>query len=160
MSLIRRLITREPKHTPRKAVVEKVPRLFYDLPRDGHWAVRGESFRQDAIAALSRDGCTMHPTEGRPTCDVLLISEPTNREDPDVIMVKDTGGNLLGYMTRDDAPKFGPVMYALERRGYAGARCGAVITGGESGRSSYGVVLLLSFEDKCIADIHRARPIP
>jgi hypothetical protein len=52
------------------------PRMF-DVPRRAHFAVHGESFRQDAIRALL-PSCTPHHEEGRPSCDLVLVAEPSN----------------------------------------------------------------------------------
>jgi hypothetical protein len=132
------------------------PARVYELPRGAHFAVHGESFRQDAIRAL-RATCGPHPAEdGRLACDVTLVAEPSNPYDPNAIAVHSACGQV-GYLPRDVAPDFAALFHELHQLGYDGAGCGAVMTGGEPGRESLGVVLLLSGPRVCLDDLLRSQ---
>jgi HIRAN domain len=127
----------------------------YELPRGAHFAVHGESFRQDAIRSL-RATCKPHPAEGRLACDVTLVAEPGNPYDSNAIAVHSSSGQV-GYLPRDVAPDFAALFRELHHLGYDGGRCGAVMTGGEPGRESFGVVLLLSGPDVCLDGLRRSQ---
>ena len=121
--------------------------------------MHGESFRQDAIRAL-RATCKPHPAEdGRLCCDVTLVAEPSNPYDSNAIAVQSSCG-LIGYLPRDVAPDFAALFRELSELGYNGGRCGAVMTGGEPGRESFGVVLLLSAPHVCLDDLRRFQSRP
>lgn len=127
----------------------------FDVPRGAHFAVHGESYRQTAIREL-RARCKPHPTErGRLTCDVTLVAEPANPYDQNAVAVHSSCGHV-GYLPRDAAPDFAELLAEARTLGYDGVRCGAIITGGEPGRESLGVVLLLSYPDVCLDDLRRA----
>ncbi len=122
---------------------------FHELPRGGHFAVSGESYRQEAIIALL-PLCTPHPGEdNRPSCDVRLIAEPANEYDANAVGVHGATGQV-GYLPRGVAADFAPVFSELARLGYAGGACGAVILGDAAGEMPLGVVLLLSPPNACL----------
>ena len=157
MGVLRRILGRDrPTTNPPVTGTPRSPtRGVYVLPRDSYFAVHGESFHQGNIEALLAT-CAPHPDEDdRPACDVLLRAEPTNPVDPNAIAVHATTGHV-GYLPRDVAPDFGRVFAELHQRGYTGASCGALITGGTPDKPSRGVVLLLGNPDACLRHINRS----
>jgi HIRAN domain len=163
MSLLHRIFGRHQKSDPSTLAVPArpdpqilaAPARVCELPRGAHVAVHGESFRQDAIRALL-PSCTTHPIDGRPTCDVVLVAEPANPYDPNAIAVHASTGHV-GYLPRDVAPDFGSVFAELQRLGYSGGRCGALITGGTPDKPSNGIVLLLDYPDVCLRHLRALR---
>ncbi len=136
VGLINRL--RKPSRLP--------PGRFAGLPEENFMAVAGESHYQQALSRI-RGECVPGP-EGRPSFPVVLIPEPDNPYDPHAIAVISAVGRV-GYLPRDDAPRYGTTMRALLASGYDGARCTALLTGGEPGKPMFGVVLMLSYPETC-----------
>lgn len=118
--------------------------------------MHGESFRQDTIRAL-RATCKRHPIEtNRLTCDVTLVAEPKNPVDHNAVAIHSSYGHI-GYLPREIAPDFAELLSGVDRFGYDGIRCGAIITGGEPGRENLGVVLLLSNPKVCLDELRRTQ---
>jgi hypothetical protein len=152
LGFLRRLLGADRSATA-SPVYSAAPARVYELPRGAHFAVHGESFRQDAIRALWAT-CKPHPAEdGRLGCDVTLVAEPTN---PYAIAVHSSCGQV-GYLPRGVAPDFAALFRELRQLGYDGGRCGAVMTGGEPGREHLGVVLLLSGPHVCLDELLRSQ---
>ncbi|HST68991.1 MAG TPA: HIRAN domain-containing protein [Solirubrobacterales bacterium] len=104
--------------------------------------VVGESNYQAAI----RKACDWKPgTDTRFECMAELVPEPTNRYDPNAIMVQISGA-CVGYLSRGDALKFGPaIRSAIEQQGVG--CCRAVIAGRSDGETdNLGVFLRLDAE--------------
>lgn len=123
----------------------------------GPLSVVGESHRQDALRALSRQVTDATPyrdelvdfaaevAEDEPErrwFRAVLVREPDNPHDPEAIAVHAQGGGLLGYLKREDARRYARVFESLEKRGFEAAACPAMLMGG--GAKSYGVVLAIS----------------
>jgi hypothetical protein len=66
-----------------------------------------------------------------------------------------TGVGLVGYLDRETAIEYAPVVAELARRGYAVGACPAVLTGGGDGLS-WGVSLCLSSPDAVLGDLRAA----
>jgi HIRAN domain len=81
----------------------------------------------------------------------VLVREPDNPKDRDAIAVHAQGGGKLGYLTRENAHRYGQVFESLEKRGYEAAACPAMLTGG--GGESYGVVLAISAPGYVLRDL-------
>jgi hypothetical protein len=125
---------------------------FHELSRGSHFAVSGESYRQEAILSLL-PLCVPHPAEdNRPSCDVSLIAEPHNEYDRNAVGVHGATGQV-GYLPRSIAADFAPVFAELARLGFDGGRCGALIMGDETSTTPLGVVLLLSAPNVCLDQI-------
>jgi collagen type III alpha len=73
--------------------------------------VVGESRYRDSIeAAVGR-----RPGGHKTTVDAALVAEPDNRYDPRAIAVH-IGGKKCGYLSREDAPRYAPVLaWAVEQ---------------------------------------------
>jgi hypothetical protein len=153
VGILDRLRRGQPTPEPIAAPTARAQR-FYALPRGAHYAVHGESHCQEAIRELHAT-CRPDPGDnGRLSCDVMLIAEPSNRWDPHAIAVHASTGQV-GYLARDDAPEFEQVFSELRRLGYDGATCGAVMTGGEPDKPSLGVVLVVSHARFCWEQLRR-----
>lgn len=128
----------------------------------GLLGIVGESHRQDAVRALSRQTSDASPYRGelvdyaaevaddepeRRWFRAVLVREPDNPHDPEAIAVHAQGGGLLGYLKREDARRYGRVFESLNKRGYEAAACPAMLMGG--GGKSYGVVLASQHPATC-----------
>jgi hypothetical protein len=109
-------------------------------------SVVGESHYQTALRRLQ--GSCRPGAEGRPSFPVTLISEPDNPYDDHAVGVMSTVG-LVGYLPREDARRYGPTLQALQRKGYAGASCRALLNGGKRDRPSFGVTLCVAYPEDC-----------
>ncbi len=118
--------------------------------RDGYCAVVGESHYQDALLATSTI-CEAGP-EGRPTFTAVLIAEPQNPYDPNAIAIYSPHGTL-GYLSREDALVYHPVLDEVARLGYDGGACEAYLTGGQPDKPFFGVVLRLAEPSECLAEL-------
>jgi hypothetical protein len=118
----------------------------YALPGDGFMRVVGESHYQATLRRLRR---SCRPgAEGRPSFPVTLTREPDNPHDEHAVAVMSAFGRI-GYLPRDDARRYGPTLQVLQREGYAGASCRALLNGGASDRPSFGVTLCVAYPEDC-----------
>jgi hypothetical protein len=104
--------------------------------------VVGESNYQDAI----RKACDWKKgTDTHFECMAELVPEPSNRFDPNAIMVHIDGARV-GYLSRGDARKFGPaIRAAIDMQGFGS--CRAVIAGRAHGETdNLGVFLHVDAE--------------
>lgn len=129
-------------------------------------AVVGESYRQDTLQRVAGIATDAKPylddladrplevaqTERRRWFRAALIREPTNPVDPQAIAVHASGVGHVAYLSRDDARRFGDVLEAAERRGFAALSCPAMLSGGDHGKS-FGVVLAISDPDDIMDDL-------
>jgi hypothetical protein len=100
--------------------------------------VAGESHYQEALRALTdTDGAT----EVRLEVEAVLVPEPTNPHDPNAVMVQ-VGGLLVGYLPRQSAVAYGPMIAAVAARSRAAA-CEAMIAARGGPTSALGVFLRL-----------------
>ena len=124
-----------------------------ELCGDGHIAVVGESFYQDALrktAALCTPG-----EDGRPSFQAILVREPNNPHDSNAIGVYSVHGQL-GHLSRDDAIDYLGVLTEVTRQGADGGACIGLLNGGTPGKPSYGVTLLLARPDKCLGELRNS----
>jgi hypothetical protein len=123
----------------------KVPRgRFFPLPDEGFMSVVGESHYQTALRRV-RGKCVPGP-EGRPSFSATLVLEPDNPYDEHAVAVMSTVG-CVGYLPRENARRYGPSLRALQREGYAGASCRALLNGGKRDRPSFGVTLCVAYPE-------------
>lgn len=106
MSLLRRILGRPtnsvpPTSSPRATIVE--PRL----------PVVGESNYQVALLDITGSSPGQDVAHD---CIAELVPEPTNPHDPNAIMVK-VEGKCVGYLSRQNAVKFGPRVKAMIEAG-------------------------------------------
>jgi HIRAN domain len=102
MSVLRRLFNlspkpEQPKSYARASIVE--PRL----------SVVGESNYQPALLAITGSSPGQDVAHD---CIAELVPEPTNPHDPNAIMVR-VEGRCVGYLSRQNAVKFGPRINAM-----------------------------------------------
>jgi hypothetical protein len=119
------------------------------LSGDGRKAVVGESRYQQALAR----GVVSSGFENCPQVTALVVPEPNNPFDQNAVRVDilvDGGSTTAGYLARDVAPRYQPVLLYLEERGLVGA-CPARITGG-SAQQSYGLFLHLNSAEDLIVE--------
>lgn len=128
----------------------------------------GESYRQEALREVAR-GTTDASAFLSDLCDyaldvaeaepdrrwfrAVLVPEPENPKDSNAIAVYAEGGGHVGYLKREDAIGYREVFASLKKRGYEGAVCPAMLTGGWPGKS-HGVVLALSSPGHVMGDLH------
>lgn len=102
MSVLRRLLNlptkSEPPRSPARATIIE-PRL----------PVVGESHYQPALVAITGSSPGQDVAH---ECLAELVPEPTNPHDPNAIMVK-VEGKCVGYLSRQNAVKFGPRIKAM-----------------------------------------------
>lgn len=102
--------------------------------------VAGESHYQDALHSLVGNS----EGETRLETTAALIPEPTNTHDPNAVKVE-IDGKLVGYLPRQAAIDYGPMVKELAERGRT-AVCEAMIAGRDQ---MLGVFLKLpEFEDE------------
>ena len=111
--------------------------------------VVGESHYQAAISAA----CGRRGSEAvRHECVAALVAEPGNQYDPNAVMVQ-VDGRPVGYLSREDAILYHPVIDAATRLGVVVA-CNAFISardGGEATTTNAGVFLHIpSPEDSAV----------
>lgn len=119
---------------------------FFPLPEDGFMSVVGESHYQPALRRLR--GTCRPGAEGRPSFPVTLVREPDNPYDEHAVAVLSMAG-CVGYLPRENALRYGPTLQALQREGYAGASCRALLNGGKRDRPSFGVTLCVAYPEDC-----------
>jgi hypothetical protein len=119
---------------------------FFSLPDGGFMRVVGESHYQAALRRLQ--GSCRPGAEGRPSFPVTLIHEPDNPYDEHAVGVMSAVGRV-GYLPREDARRYGPTLQALQREGYAGASCRALLNSGKRDRPSFGVTLCVAYPEDC-----------
>ena len=124
-----------------------------ELCGDGYCAVVGESHYQDALRRTATI-CTPGE-EGRPSFQAVLVAEPNNEYDPNAIAVYSTHGKL-GYLSRDTAVEYREVFAEIKRMGSDGGGCTGLLNGGEPGKPSYGVTLLLADPETCLDELAKA----
>jgi hypothetical protein len=121
-----------------------------ELCGDGHCAVVGESFYQDALRATNRI-CTVGP-DGRAAFTAALVPEPDNPYDANAIAIHSPEGKV-GHLSRDAALEYQDLFAEITRRGYQGGACEAHLVGGEPGKPSFGVVLHLADPDTALSEL-------
>lgn len=119
---------------------------FFPLPDEGFMRVAGESHYQSALSQMRRR--CVPGAEGRPSFPVTLVLEPDNPYDNHAVAVMSAAGQV-GHLPRDDARRYGPTLRALQREGYAGASCRALLNGGKRDRPSFGVTLCVAYPEDC-----------
>jgi hypothetical protein len=95
--------------------------------------VAGESFYQPALR-------TLQTLAGKEPVRVLLYPEPENAHDSNAVAIKTFEGETVGYLTRDDAPRYQQTLLALRERGQVGV-CSAQLVGGTDDKPSIGIFL-------------------
>jgi len=119
---------------------------FFPLPDDGFMRVVGESHYQSALSQMRRR--CVPGAEGRPSFPVTLVLEPDNPYDDHAVAVMSAAGQV-GHLPRDDARRYGPTLLALQRTGYDGASCHALLNGGTRARPNFGVTLCVAYPEDC-----------
>ena len=125
------------------------------LPARGLVAVVGTSYRQDALREVAA-----HAKGSGPFLDEVggsarraaedqfdgrwfraeLVREPENEHDQNAIAVRELDGPQIGYLSRDDAVAYGPVLAGVGGR----ATCPAFVVGEERLGQTLGAMLCLS----------------
>ena len=97
----------------------------------------GESHYTSELRALGERRSDAHvPLEFVAT----LLREPANPYDPNAIVVLSDRGNVIGYLSREDAIDYRPVLLAVEARKKT-AQCRAKLIGGTPEKPNIGVWL-------------------
>ncbi len=115
------------------------------LMSGGTVQVVGESYRQDAIERVAGPRTSSGASISHVTAQ--LVREPKNKHDRNAVAVL-VGGEHCGYIAKEQAPTFGPVVDELKAMGRP-ATCQADVTGGwdQGGDDvgSYGLVLNIAY---------------
>lgn len=119
---------------------------YVRLASDGRVAVVGESHYQRALRDVARGRVSGEGLAGNIPVSAVLVPEPTNRHDRNAVRV-DVDGRTVGYLAREVAVQYQPVLNWLATRGDAGW-CPARLTGG--GRRRFGVYLHLGDPDRIV----------
>lgn len=129
-------------------------------PTPAKLAIVGESFRQDTLEALG-GGRTERGVE-RQSHQATLMPEPENPKDPAAVAVL-IEGRLVGYLSRENARVYRPVIDLVAAKGL-GVACHASLIGGwdrgSGDRGSIGVVLHLGSPDQLMAELRAGGLLP
>lgn len=106
----------------------------------GRVSVVGESHYQPALRAAAKDRAASGDIRNALQVKAVLVPEPTNPHDRNAVRV-DVDGRPVGYLAREHALLYQPVLRSLESKGKVGW-CPARIMGG--GNRYYGIWLHLS----------------
>ena len=104
--------------------------------------VAGESHYQEALRELAG---TAGGDVVRIEVEASLVPEPDNPHDPNAVMVQ-ISERLVGYLPRDAAVAYGPILQAVAGRGRTAA-CEAMIAGRGGADAVLGVFLRLPEPD-------------
>ncbi len=112
--------------------------------------VAGTSRRQEALRLAVDAWQQQDQGTRRQRIEVVagLVREPDNKADANAVAVY-IAGRQVGYLKREDAAAYQPVLQHLARRKQLGA-CNAVIIGGRSDAPNYGVRLDLDEPDEAL----------
>lgn len=96
------------------------------LPGGRDVEVKGEAQYQEALSAICGGKCA----DGhQKKVTAALLPEPDNRYDRNAVQVF-VENRLVGYINRDDAADYSPVLQRMLRKVKATGACDAVIVGG------------------------------
>lgn len=131
---------------------------FGRIRDDAAVQVVGEAYRQEMVAKARAPGLNeLPPGLNAPPAGyykALLVPEPTNRYDPNAIIVALWSGrdwSKCGYLARGEAGRYRPVFAYLARGGKSPAiACDAAIVAEAGGR---GVILHLGTPGECMAEL-------
>jgi hypothetical protein len=114
------------------------------LPDDGRIPVTGESHYQPALRSAVRGRAAGYDFDDHLPVTAVLVPEPTNRYDRNAVRVDVVDGTrtaTVGYLERELAGAYQPVLSWLRDHGRLGS-CPARVTGG--GEKFYGIYLHLA----------------
>jgi hypothetical protein len=129
--------------------------------------VVGESYRQEVLRSVATRTTDSSPFLVDVTGDprriaeteldkrwfrAVLVPEPSNEYDRNAVAVHAEGVGQIGYLSREDALEYRPVIAALRNKGALGT-CPAFLIGGTAGKPSYGAILCLSDPEQVLADL-------
>lgn len=125
-----------------------LPATVLNRRQRGFVPVVGESHYQDAIKDavrnLLRNG-EIYETQA------VLVREPDNEYDPNAVAVYLENGGKIGYLSREAALAYQPVLQQLAARKRV-AVCAANITGGTVDKPNWGVFLDVADPDEALSD--------
>ena len=129
----------------------------YVFKRSPNTEVKGESHYKEALERLS-GGRTDRGVK-RPDHQAILLLEPNNPKDPNAVMVWVGGVGTVGYLSREDAIAYRPVIDRLASEGWL-VGCQATLTGGwdrgRGDRGSIGVRLGLPTPGAAMKELDKA----
>lgn len=96
------------------------------LPGGRSVEVKGEAQYQDALSAICGGKC--HDGHQK-RVTAALLPEPSNKYDRNAVQVY-VDDRLVGYINRDDAVHYSPVLQQMVKKVGATGACDAVIVGG------------------------------
>jgi hypothetical protein len=135
---------------------------WYTLPGSysSHASVVGESNYQSCIVKTLRAASGEPPfsldkwpperPEGLPWFAAYLQREPANQYDANAVRVSSRFG-VVGYLQRERAGSFVPLLRLLESHGYRGGACSAYALEADNGM--WGIVLKVAGAQKCMSHV-------
>lgn len=135
-----------------------VQATMFDPPTSGRWVeVAGESAYQGSLEIVAGgrniDGANI------PDHQALLVPEPSNPYDPNAVQVR-IGGRLVGYLGREDAMAYRPVIDRVMSNGQYVAWRARLKGGWDRGgnrRGSFGVMLALGTPEELDREFNQMR---
>jgi hypothetical protein len=85
----------------------------------------------------------------------VLVREPDNEHDENVIAVHADGVGQVGYLSSYDAISYQGFFEALATHGISVASCPAFVIRGEPSKPTYSVMLCLSSPERIVRDLRR-----
>lgn len=159
MGFLRRLFGGQPREAPSPAGGWRQLPIFDPHPTHEVHVV-GESRRQEALELLAGGRADRGVVQREHVAS--LQHEPNNPADPNAVLVQ-INAHHVGYLGRDDAARYAPVLGAIRAMGYPAFGAHARLTGGWSRgpeRGSIGVVLLMGTPAEMLAELgHKAEGI-
>ena len=76
--------------------------------------------------------------EDHDTTGVILATEPENANDPEAVAVTTFEGATMGYLAREEAARYQPILLELRQRGMVGV-CAAKFVGGKGKKANIGL---------------------
>ena len=139
-----------------EAVALAKPKTRAFSTRDFALPIVGESNYQGALRH-AKDGVKDYA--GTAYIKAILAREPDNRFDPGAVKVMTVELHTIGYLSRDDAARYGAALELWEGRGYL-VHCQAKVIGGSRRKENIGAWLDLAEPGELAATFHAARNSP
>ncbi len=117
------------------------------LAGDGRVSVVGESHYQPVLKAAARGRTVAEgDLDNAIPVTAVLVPEPNNQYDRNAVRV-DVEGHTAGYLSRETAVQYQPVLLQLQAKGQLGWCPGRIMGGG---RRSYGIYLHMSPPERLV----------
>jgi hypothetical protein len=136
MGIFRRLF-------PRQSETNRVLTAIDYCSGDFHQAIVGEASYQEELRRVAA-GRTERGE--RVEFRAVLVPEPQNKYDRNAVAVFAEGGSVIGYLDRELAAEYQPLILEHVRLKRSHPCCKAVMAGGQKGKPSIGVWLDIDWD--------------